>query len=183
MSLHECSVETPIGELEIFSADRGVIALQPKDGAARAHVERHFGAREGRGDPHGAAKRLEAYFAGELHALDDLALDLRGTPFQLEVWRALRAIGPSETRSYGALATVIGKPSASRAVGLANGRNPVMIVVPCHRVIGADGSLTGYAGGLERKDWLLRHERRFAKSTSSELARVPQQHLEASGTA
>ncbi len=98
------------------------------------------------------------YFAGELNALASLAWSLSGTPFQRKVWLALTAIPPGETSSYGALAARIGMPTAVRAVGLANGANPTPLVVPCHRVIGADGSLTGFGGGLDRKRWLLRHE-------------------------
>jgi methylated-DNA-[protein]-cysteine S-methyltransferase len=101
--------------------------------------------------------QLQAYFAGELTAFE-LPIQLRGTEFQRRVWASLQEIPYGETISYGELARWVGKPSASRAVGLANGRNPVAIVVPCHRVIGADGSLTGYGGGLERKVWLLEHE-------------------------
>jgi O-6-methylguanine DNA methyltransferase len=105
-------------------------------------------------------KALEAYFAGELAALDTLPIATGGSPFQRAVWQALRAIPASTTLSYGQLAARLGRPSAARAVGLANGKNPIAIVVPCHRVIGADGSLTGYAGGLECKRWLLTHEAR-----------------------
>jgi methylated-DNA-[protein]-cysteine S-methyltransferase len=108
--------------------------------------------------------RLESYFAGDLSALDPIVVETGGTDFQREVWRALREIKPGETVSYGALANRIGRPRAIRAVGLANGSNPIGIVVPCHRVVGADASLTGYAGGLERKRWLLQHEGRVAKS-------------------
>lgn len=106
---------------------------------------------------------LTAYFSGDLTALERLPVDTGGTPFQRSVWQELRRIPVSTTLSYGALAARLGRPSAARAVGLANGANPVGIVVPCHRVIGADGSLTGYAGGTERKRWLLEHEARFAK--------------------
>jgi methylated-DNA-[protein]-cysteine S-methyltransferase len=101
--------------------------------------------------------RLQAYFAGELRDFE-LPLAAAGTPFQQSVWRALCDIPYGETISYGELARRIGQPKAARAVGLANGQNPIAIVVPCHRVIGADGSLTGYGGGLERKRWLLAHE-------------------------
>ena len=100
------------------------------------------------------ARQLDTYFAGRLRTFD-LPLALVGTPFQHRVWSALRAIPFGETRSYGQLAKAIGKPSAMRAVGAANGRNPIAIVVPCHRVIGADGSLTGFGGGIERKKFLL----------------------------
>ena len=106
-----------------------------------------------------AATQLAAYFAGERHAFD-LPLDPDGTPFQQRVWRALLAIPYGETRTYGELARALGRPAASRAVGAANGRNPLSIVVPCHRVIAASGALTGYAGGLPAKRWRLDHERR-----------------------
>jgi len=102
-------------------------------------------------------QQLSEYFAGARRVFD-LPLRLEGTVFQQRVWRELTVIPYGETWSYGQLARRIGKPSASRAVGLANGRNPISILVPCHRVIGADGSLTGYGGGLERKQWLLAHE-------------------------
>jgi methylated-DNA-[protein]-cysteine S-methyltransferase len=112
-----------------------------RDDAALAHV----------------VAQLDAYFAGERLGFD-LAMDLRGTDFQQRVWASLCEIPYGETISYGELARWVGSPKASRAVGLANGRNPIAIIVPCHRVIGADGSLTGYGGGLERKVWLLEHE-------------------------
>jgi methylated-DNA-[protein]-cysteine S-methyltransferase len=102
--------------------------------------------------------RLRAYFKGEINALDDLRVQADGTPFQREVWAALREIAPGTTTTYGELARRLNRPGASRAVGLANGDNPIAIVVPCHRVVGAGGALTGYGGGLERKRWLLGHE-------------------------
>jgi methylated-DNA-[protein]-cysteine S-methyltransferase len=101
---------------------------------------------------------LAAYFAGNLHAIDSIPVATPGTPFQRRVWSELRSIPAGQTISYGTLARRIGSPAAVRAVGLANGANPIAIVVPCHRVIGADGSLTGYGGGLARKRWLLAHE-------------------------
>jgi methylated-DNA-[protein]-cysteine S-methyltransferase len=104
-----------------------------------------------------ALRQLDEYFTGARRVFD-LPLRLQGTPFQQRVWQALCEIPYGETWSYGQLAKQIGNPSASRAVGLANGRNPISILVPCHRVIGADGSLTGYGGGLQRKQWLLAHE-------------------------
>lgn len=103
-------------------------------------------------------QQLVAYFAGTLTEFD-LPLQLQGTPFQHQVWQALKTIPYGATMSYGELAHHIGQPKASRAVGLANGRNSLSIVVPCHRVIGANGKLTGYGGGIERKQWLLNHER------------------------
>jgi O-6-methylguanine DNA methyltransferase len=116
----------------------------------------------------GAAPRpitdaLDAYFAGEIAAVADVPVETGGTQFQREVWRALRDIPGGQTRTYGNIARAIGSPTASRAVGAANGSNPIAIVVPCHRVIGSNGTLTGYAGGIERKRWLLDHERKFAR--------------------
>ncbi|MFG1809101.1 methylated-DNA--[protein]-cysteine S-methyltransferase [Streptomyces sp. NPDC049040] len=104
-----------------------------------------------------AAEQLTAYFAGEVTAFD-IDLSTSGTPFQCRVWAALRDIPYGETVSYGELASALGRPTASRAVGLANGKNPHSIIVPCHRVVGADGSMTGYGGGVERKRWLLSFE-------------------------
>ncbi len=109
-------------------------------------------------DPLGFGTRIREDLAGDLDALDDIPVATGGTDFQRRVWPALRAIPVGTTISYGGLAKRLGKPGASRAVGMANSLNPVAIVVPCHRVIGADGRLTGYAGGLERKRWLLAHE-------------------------
>ena len=112
-------------------------------------------------DPHGLTHAVDAYFTGDLHAIDELPVETAGTAFQRDVWRALRAIPCGTTISYGELARRIGRPDAVRAVGSANGSNPIGVVVPCHRVIGANGSLTGYGGGIERKRWLLDHERQM----------------------
>ena len=109
-------------------------------------------------DPCGFSSRMRAYFAGDYQALDAIPVSTGGTAFQQQVWQALRTIPPGTTLTYGQLATRIGKPTASRAVGGTNALNPVAIVLPCHRVVGANASLTGYAGGLERKRWLLHHE-------------------------
>jgi methylated-DNA-[protein]-cysteine S-methyltransferase len=109
-------------------------------------------------DPFGLSSVLAAYFEGDIAAIDALPVAAPGTDFQRQVWNTLREIPPGTTWSYGQLAAHIGRPSAVRAVGAANGANAVGIVVPCHRVIGADGTLTGYAGGVERKRWLLAHE-------------------------
>jgi O-6-methylguanine DNA methyltransferase len=107
---------------------------------------------------------LDAYFAGGIDALDPVTVATGGTAFQREAWRNLRVIPAGATASYGELAARMGRPGAARAVGLANHNNPIAIVVPCHRVIGAQGALTGYAGGLERKRWLLEHEARHARA-------------------
>jgi methylated-DNA-[protein]-cysteine S-methyltransferase len=103
-------------------------------------------------------RAFEDYFAGDIRALERVPVATVGTAFQRKVWAALQGIPAGETRSYGQLAAQIGEPDAARAVGLANGQNPIAIVIPCHRVIGADGSLTGFGGGLPRKRWLLTHE-------------------------
>jgi methylated-DNA-[protein]-cysteine S-methyltransferase len=108
---------------------------------------------------------LERYFDGTDADASRLALHMRGAPFELRVWAALREIPVGTTESYGALAKRLGEPGAARAVGMANGANPIAIIVPCHRVIGADGSLTGYGGGLDKKTWLLDHERRWRTDT------------------
>jgi O-6-methylguanine DNA methyltransferase len=116
--------------------------------------------------PPSIIRALDAYFEGDLVALDDVPVATGGTPFQREVWRALRAIPAGKTSSYGQLAAQLGRPTATRAVGAANGANPISIVVPCHRVIGASGALTGYGGGLLRKRWLLDHERRHCQANT-----------------
>ena len=108
-----------------------------------------------------AREWLAAYFEGASADSRGLSLDMRGAPFELRVWNALRQIVPGEVTTYGSIAKRIGSPAASRAVGMANGANPLAIIVPCHRVIGANGTLTGYGGGLDRKTWLLNHEHRW----------------------
>ncbi len=109
-------------------------------------------------NPQGFSDRLSAYLAGDLHSFDSVPVNPGGTAFQQQVWLALRQISAGTVASYGELAAKLGKPTAYRAVGMANSLNPVAIALPCHRVIGTNGQLTGYAGGLERKQWLLRHE-------------------------
>jgi O-6-methylguanine DNA methyltransferase len=116
--------------------------------------------------PRSLTEALEAYFQGKIEAINAVPTATKGTPFQREVWRALREIPAGTTTSYGKLAAQLGRPAASRAVGAANGANPIPIVVPCHRVIGANGSLTGFGSGLPRKKWLLEHESRFASVAS-----------------
>lgn len=122
-----------------------------------------------------AVAQLEEYFAGQRRSFEELPLRPRGTPFQQEVWRALRAIPFGETVSYADIARSIGRPRAVRAVGAANGRNPLAIIVPCHRVIGSNGTLTGYAGGLELKRWLLEHEVGYTRNggPGSTASRTP----------
>lgn len=155
---------TPLGGVFIGGSDAGVhrVDFMSKSRGVRSFLDRLTGDTkdEPQRDSEAAAEavaQLSAYFAGD--RLDfDLPLAPRGTAFQREVWKALSAIPAGETQSYGDVARAIGRPGASRAVGAANGRNPLAIVVPCHRVIGANGRLTGYASGLERKRWLLDHE-------------------------
>lgn len=154
--------ESPIGEVLLVSDGESLRALDFDDCEERMteQLARSDGnpRLEERDDPQGFSSALKAYFGGALDALDALPAEPAGTAFQRAVWAALREIPCGATTSYGALAAQLGRPSASRAVGAANGLNPVAVVVPCHRVIGADGSLTGYAGGLARKRWLLAHE-------------------------
>ena len=156
-------VATPVGELLLVTDGEGAVrALDFADYEDRMTrlLARHAPGASlmaGRA-PEPVRAAVEAYFAGDVHALDGLTVTTGGTDFQRSVWKALRAIPAGETRTYGQLAAAIGSPKAVRAVGLANGRNPVGLIVPCHRVIGANGTLTGYAGGLERKRWLLQHE-------------------------
>jgi methylated-DNA-[protein]-cysteine S-methyltransferase len=149
------TIDSPIGKLMLTADDVGLTGLYttpskygPKVDASWRRDERRFTA---------VREQIDAYFAGALTEFD-LPLAPIGTPFQMRVWRALCDIRCGETTTYGALARKLGNANASRAVGLANGQNPISIIVPCHRVVGADGSLTGYGGGLPRKRFLLRHE-------------------------
>jgi methylated-DNA-[protein]-cysteine S-methyltransferase len=164
-------IHTPIGEM-ILVADRDGI-LRAADWTEheprmRNLLRLHYG-KDGftltpARNPNGLAHAIGSYFAGDLTAIDVLPVQTNGTPFQREVWGALRKITCGATVSYARLAEQIGRPTAVRAAGLANGSNPIGIVVPCHRVIGSNGSLTGYGGGMERKRWLLEHERSGAPS-------------------
>ena len=117
----------------------------------------------------GTRRWLKDYFDGTAADIGDLTFDMRGAPFEQRVWRALREIPPGQTTSYGAIAQALQSPGASRAVGAANGANPVAIIVPCHRVIGSTGALTGYGGGLDRKTWLIDHERRWRAEPQASL--------------
>jgi methylated-DNA-[protein]-cysteine S-methyltransferase len=149
-------IDSPYGPLTLVATDGALSGLYMTDQRHRP-PEETFGAPDD--TPFSETiDQLKAYFAGELKEFD-LPLRLDGTPFQRTVWDQLRRIPYGETRSYGELADALGNPKASRAVGLANGRNPVGIIVPCHRVVGANGSLTGYGGGLDRKKRLLDFER------------------------
>jgi methylated-DNA-[protein]-cysteine S-methyltransferase len=153
--MHITTVESPIGELTLASDGEALIGLYMTDQRHRPELP----TADGDDDAVLAAAReqLAEYFAGERREFD-LPLKPAGTPFQRAVWEALQAIPYGETAGYGELANRLGRPGAARAVGLANGRNPIAIVVPCHRVLGAAGALTGYGGGLERKRYLLELE-------------------------
>ena len=149
----QCRIDTPLGPLTLAATARGLAAALFD---AQRHHPGAIAAPQAPGQAHLAlaAREFAAYFAGTLRHFT-VALDPQGTPVQQQVWRALRGIAPGRTTSYGALAAQLGRPTAARAVGAAVGRNPIAIIVPCHRVVGSDGSLTGYAGGLPRKRALL----------------------------
>jgi methylated-DNA-[protein]-cysteine S-methyltransferase len=154
---------TPIGTALLVTDEAGVLRafdFEDFEGRMARLLRRHYGAAnlEAGAAPQVVKDLVSCYFDGDLHALDEVRWATAGTPFQRSVWAALTTIPAGETLSYGGLAERIGKPKAIRAAGLANGANPVAIIVPCHRVFGADGSLTGYGGGLPRKQWLLEHE-------------------------
>ncbi|MGA2886885.1 MAG: methylated-DNA--[protein]-cysteine S-methyltransferase [Terracidiphilus sp.] len=158
-------LDTPIGEMLIVADIEGNLratSWTDHEEHMRRLLRLHYGENgfvlEPASNPSGLTNALRRYFDGELAAIDTLPVQTGGTSFQRDVWRALRTIPCGTTVSYMQLATQIGRPQAVRAVGMANGSNPVGVVVPCHRVIGADGSLTGYGGGIARKTWLLRHE-------------------------
>ena len=148
-------IPSPLGELLAVRDDVGLTGLYLPTGKHAVIPTDAWARDDGAFDD--VRAQLAQYFAGERREFT-LPLHPHGTAFQLRVWEALRAIPYGETASYGATASAIGAPTASRAVGMANGQNPISIVVPCHRVIGAAGALTGYAGGLEAKQWLLAHE-------------------------
>ncbi|NET31522.1 MAG: methylated-DNA--[protein]-cysteine S-methyltransferase [Cyanothece sp. SIO1E1] len=149
--------ESPIQTLRLVSDGRSLIGLYMRSEKHHLVPQSDWVEADTTAPFLEAKQQLTAYFAGSLTTFE-LPLQLQGTPFQQQVWAALKTIPYGITLSYGELAQQIGKPNASRAVGLANGRNPVSIIVPCHRVIGANGKLTGYGGGIERKQWLLNHE-------------------------
>jgi O-6-methylguanine DNA methyltransferase len=178
MQLARAVIATRLGDMLALASDEGLCALEftgPRRPLTRleARLKRHF-------PPHAivdgeapaivrARAWLEAYFAGDGADIGEVPLDMRGADFEKRVWRALTRIPPGETTSYGAIARSLGSAGASRAVGAANGANPISIIVPCHRVIGSSGSLTGYGGGLERKTWLLNHEKRWSRAPQASL--------------
>jgi methylated-DNA-[protein]-cysteine S-methyltransferase len=188
MQIWRSTISTPVGDMLALASEAGLCALEftgPKTRrSARsgrredseesltrlaARLRRHFPPHEivdGETPAIARTRRwLEAYFAGTSAEIGDLALDMRGAAFEKRVWTALTRIPPGETTSYGAIAKALGSAGAARAVGAANGANPIAIIVPCHRVIGSSGSLIGYGGGLDRKTWLLDHERGWRRDS------------------
>jgi methylated-DNA-[protein]-cysteine S-methyltransferase len=154
---------TPIGESVIVTDEAGYLRAfdwADRDASMVRLLRLHYGsvAPEPGAAPSNLKRLLRGYFEGDIDRLGAIEWRTAGTPFQRIVWTALTSIAPGETLTYGALAAKLGRPQSVRAVGLANGANPISVVVPCHRVIGANGSLTGYGGGIERKRWLLNHE-------------------------
>jgi methylated-DNA-[protein]-cysteine S-methyltransferase len=154
MNLWFSYLDSPVGKLKLVASDAGLVAvLWEDDDPKRVRIENSM-----QNNAHAilvlAQKELREYFAGQRNEFS-VPLDVRGTRFQSQVWKALRSIPFGETRTYGQIAAQLGQPTASRAVGAANGRNPISIVMPCHRVIGSSGKLTGFAGGLEAKAFLL----------------------------
>jgi O-6-methylguanine DNA methyltransferase len=191
MLLRRAVLSTPLGDMLALSSDNGLCALEFTDAWRGSLTALRTAEGTGhRADGPGRLMRLERrltawfpphdivdedsdviartrhwladYFAGTAPKAD-VPIDMHGALFEQRVWRALLDIRPGETTSYGAIARQVGSPSAARAVGLANGANPIAIIVPCHRVVGSNGSLTGYGGGLERKSWLIDHERRWSR--------------------
>ena len=166
MGLHSKFVDSPVGQLKLVASDCGLVAILWENDSPRR--VRLVDQTEDRHNPilSKTASQLAEYFAGKRQSFD-LALDPKGTPFQRAVWDALLAIPYGETRSYGQLAKQLGNPNATRAVGAANGRNPISIIVPGHRVVGSTGKLTGFAGGLQTKSFLLELESRTLRLTAA----------------
>ncbi len=162
MELYQDEFASPIGVVYVVSdgASLRAVDFEGYEDRLRRLLTRHYGrcTLHAARDPGDGVRRLRDYFAGDIGAVDGVAVATNGTVFQKQVWAALRAIPVGTTVSYQTIASRIGRPTACRAVGLANGSNPIGIFVPCHRVVGADKALTGYGGGIERKQWLLEHE-------------------------
>jgi O-6-methylguanine DNA methyltransferase len=181
MLLHRHTLHTPLGPMRAVASDAALCALEFQRGERLTRLERrlarYFGETSWSEQPNAIVERTEAlldrYFEGSSADFGELPLDLRGAPFELRVWAALRRIPCGATASYGQIARELGDPGASRAVGMANGANPIAIIVPCHRVIGASGALTGYGGGLDKKVWLLDHERRWRADSLFTSYEVP----------
>jgi methylated-DNA-[protein]-cysteine S-methyltransferase len=168
--LQRHEIDTPLGRALLVSDVHGVVrAVDFSDFESRMLklLRIHYGACELRtvAAPPGIEDAFRRYFAGDVSALNEIICETNGTAFQRRVWQTLRMIPSGSTTTYGQLARSLGSSNAARAVGLANGANPLSIIVPCHRLVGANGNLTGYAGGLYRKQWLLDHERACAAIT------------------
>ena len=169
MPIYRSTITTPLGDMLVMASARGLCALEfdrrSRHERLDARLRRYFNDDsivDAETSIHELTRDwLAAYFDGTTADAAHIPLDLRGAPFELRVWAALGEIPAGATSTYGAIAKELGAPGASRAVGAANGANPVSIIVPCHRVIGSSGTLTGYGGGLERKQWLLNHEARW----------------------
>lgn len=174
IQLHRRDVDTPVGTMLALATDTHLCALEftipGRVSRLDARLARWWGAVQTDSGSNSVLDRvsawLDGYFRGDSADISALPLDMRGAQFELRVWAALRRIPPGSTTTYGAIAREVGSPGAPRAVGMANGANPIAIIVPCHRVIGANGTLTGYGGGLDRKTWLLNHERRWRPATA-----------------
>jgi O-6-methylguanine DNA methyltransferase len=169
--LHQSLIDTPVGVMRAIASDAALCSLEFFSAGRMARLDARLVRWFAGPDMLDGANRvidetsgwLDRYFRGVSADAAPLSLDMRGAPFELRVWEALRHIPPGTTTTYGAIAKQVDSPGASRAVGMANGANPIAIIVPCHRVIGSNGTLTGYGGGLENKSWLLNHERRWAR--------------------
>lgn len=165
LTLLQDKISTPLGALWVICDEQFRLrAVEWEEHSARMellldlHYRKDGYQRRDATNPGNLSQKLADYFAGDLEIIDTLPTETAGTPFQREVWKTLREIPCGQVMHYGQLATHLGRAGAARAVGAANGSNPVSIVVPCHRVIGSNGTMTGYAGGVQRKEWLLRHE-------------------------
>lgn len=163
MNLEIEKIPSPIGPILLVFEGETLRALNFSDREENIHrlLRLHYGAVTLTPGTTPIRREIDAYFDGDMEALKRVCVQTGGSEFQRKVWSALTTIEPGETKSYGEIAAAIGHPKAVRAVGAANGANPVSLVVPCHRVIGGNGSLTGYGGGLDRKKWLLAHESRL----------------------
>jgi methylated-DNA-[protein]-cysteine S-methyltransferase len=173
--LYQYQFDTPLGPMLMVVLAGQLCLLDFADNRRRIHtlLAGRFGAdqpRQAASDPGGVGEQIGRYFAGDLSAIADIPLSLSGSEFQQRAWGFLRQIPPGHTRSYGQQASALGDVGLARAVGVANAQNPVSIVVPCHRVIGANGQLTGYAGGIERKRWLLEHEQRHSLTAGASVS-------------
>jgi methylated-DNA-[protein]-cysteine S-methyltransferase len=164
MQLAVTSIDTPLGSYVLVASGRGLVRVFHDEGREGPRPGEIAGDAVARRELAAAREAFANYFAGACSALAELAVDPHGSEFQRRVWRALREIPAGATTSYAEIARNVGSPGAARAVGDANRRNPIAIAIPCHRVIGGDGRLVGYAGGLERKRWLLAHEQRWLQS-------------------